>query len=127
MIGALLTSVTISHALESVRTSRLSGAFKGAVEQGLHTNGVNFAPPHGASIADVAELRHVVESAVAAGTRSALLFATVVVVIGAFVSLLIPKIKVPARPDEEAALERIEALGPVSGSTVEPTAVEWQG
>ena len=127
VIGALLTSVTISHALESVRTSRLSGAFKGAVEQGLHTNGVNFAPPHGASIADVAELRHVVESAVAAGTRSALLFATVVVVIGAFVSLLIPKIKVPARPDDEAALERIEALGPVSGSTVEPTAVEWQG
>ncbi|HEY3722950.1 MAG TPA: MFS transporter [Acidimicrobiia bacterium] len=127
VIGALLTSVTISHALQSVRASRLSGAFKGTVERGLHTNGVNFAPPRGASIADVAELRHVVESAVAAGTRSALTFATVVVVIGAFVSLLIPKIKVPTRPDEEAALERIEALGPVSGSTVEPTVVEWQG
>jgi hypothetical protein len=110
-----------------VRTSRLSGAFKGAVERGLHTNGVNFAPPRGTSIADVAELRHVVESAVAAGTRSALIFATVVVVIGALVSLLIPKIKVPTRPDEDVALERIEALGPVSGSTVEPTAVEWQG
>jgi hypothetical protein len=127
VIGALLTSVTISHALQSVRTSRLTGALKDAVERGLHTNGVNFAPPHGASLADIAELRHVVESSVAAGTRSALLFATVVVVIGAFVSLLIPRIKVPTRPDPEVALERIEALGPVSGSTVEPTAAEWQG
>jgi EmrB/QacA subfamily drug resistance transporter len=127
VIGALLTSVTISHALQSVRTSRLTGALKDAVERGLHTNGVNFAPPHGASLADIAELRHVVESSVAAGTRSALLFATVVVVIGAFVSLLIPRIKVPTRPDPEVALERIEALGPVSGSTVEPTAAEWHG
>ncbi len=127
VIGALLTSVTVSHAVTSVRTSRLAGTVKAAVESGLHTNGVNFAAPHGSSIADVAELRHVVESAVSAGTRSALLFATVVVVIGACVSLLIPRIDVPTRPDEEVELERIEALGPVSGSTVEPTAVEWQG
>jgi hypothetical protein len=78
-------------------------------------------------VADVAELRHLVESAVAAGTRSALLFATVVVVIGALVSLLIPRIQVPARKDDELRLEQIESLGNVSGATVEPTAAEWKG
>ena len=127
VIGALLTSVTISHAVGSVRSSQLSAAMKRAVESGLHTNGVNFSPPHGATLADVAELRHLVESAVAAGTRSALLFATAVVVIGAFVSLLIPRIQVPSRRDEEVRLEQIESLGNVSGATVEPTAAEWQG
>ena len=87
---------------------------------------MNFAAPRGTSLADIAELRHLLESSVAAGTRSALLFATVVVTIGAFVSLLIPKIKIPTRPGEEVALERIESLGPVSATTVEPTVAEWQ-
>ncbi len=127
VIGALLTSVTISHAVSSVRASRISASMKQSVAAGLHTNGVNFAPPSGASVADVAELRHLVESAVAAGTRSALLFATVVVVIGALVSLLIPRIQVPARNDDELRLEQIESLGNVSGATVEPTAAEWTG
>ena len=56
-----------------------------------------------------------------------MLFATVVVSLGALVSLLIPKIRIPDRPDDEAALERIEALGPVSAATVEPTAADWKG
>jgi hypothetical protein len=63
----------------------------------------------------------------ASGTRTALLFAMIVVIIGALVSLLIPRIKVPERPDEELTLESIESLGPVSASTVEPTASEWKG
>jgi hypothetical protein len=126
-IGGLLTSVTISHAISSVRASSLPSSLKASAGVGLHTNGVNFTPPRGTSLADIAELRHLLESSVAAGTRSALLFATVVVTIGAFVSLLIPRIKVPERPDDEAGLERIEALGPVSASTVEPTAAEWAG
>src|SRR6476620_10762244 len=100
---------TPRSASSSVRASRLSASMKQSVAAGLHTNGVNFAPPRGASVADVAELRHLVESAVAAGTRSALLFATVVVVIGALVSLLIPRIQVPARKDE-LRLEQIESL-----------------
>ncbi len=126
-IGGLLTSVTISHAISSVRSASLPASLKASAGVGLHTNGVNFSAPRGTSLADIAELRHLLESSVAAGTRSALLFATVVVTIGAFVSLLIPKIKVPARPDDEAGMERIEALGPVSASTVEPTPVEWRG
>jgi EmrB/QacA subfamily drug resistance transporter len=126
-IGGLLTSTTITHAVAAVRDSQLPAALKTATERNLRANGVNFAAPRGTSPVDLATLRHLLESAVAAGTRSALLFATVVVVIGAFLSLLIPKIKIPARPDDEAAMERIEALGPVSAATVEPTAAEWRG
>lgn len=127
IIGTLLTSVTISHAVSGVRESSLPAAVKATTTAALHTNGVNFEPPPGATPAQVAKLGQVVEQAVASGTRSALLFAMVVVVIGAFVSLLIPRIKVPERPDDEERLERIEALGPVSGSTLEPTAAEWRG
>jgi EmrB/QacA subfamily drug resistance transporter len=127
VIGALLTSRTISHAVAGVRDSTLPASLKASAETGLHANGVNFAAPRGASVADVAELRHLVESAVAAGTRSALLFAMIVVTIGAFVSLLIPRIQIQPRADEELRLEGIESLGNVSGATVEPTAVEWKG
>ena len=126
-IGGLLTSKTISAAVSSVRASTLPAPLKASAAAGLHTNGVGFAAPRGTALTDALELRHLLESAVASGTRSALLFATVVVTLGAFVSLLIPKIKIPSRPDDEAALERIEALGPVSASTIEPTAAEWKG
>jgi EmrB/QacA subfamily drug resistance transporter len=126
-IGGLLTSKTISAAVSSVRASGLPVPLKVTAAAELHANGVNFAAPRGTSPTDAFELRHLLESAVASGTRGALLFATVVVTLGAFVSLLIPKIKIPSRPDDEAALERIEALGPVSASTIEPTATDWRG
>lgn len=126
-IGGLLTGTTISHAASSVRSSALPSSLKASAEVGLHANGVNFTAPRGTAVSDIVELRHLLENAVAAGTRSALLFATVVVTLGAFVSLLIPKIEVPERPDNEARLEEIEAIGAVSGATTEPTAAEWAG
>jgi EmrB/QacA subfamily drug resistance transporter len=126
-IGGLLTSTTISHAVSSVRSSTLPASLKASAEAGLHANGVSFGAPRGTAVGDVVELRHLLENAVAAGTRTALLFAVVVVTIGAFVSLLIPKIKVPDRPDAEEQLEEIEAMGTVSGATIEPTAAEWKG
>jgi EmrB/QacA subfamily drug resistance transporter len=127
IIGSLLTSVTISHAVSSVRDASLPASLREPIVAGLHRNGVNFRPPTGATVAQLARLGHVVEDAVASGTRTALLFAMVVVIVGALVSLLIPRIRVTEAPDEELTLEGIEALGPVSASTVEPTASEWKG
>ncbi len=127
VIGSLLTSVTISHAVSGVRDAAFPAALREPILKGLHTNGVNFRAPAGATAVELARLGHIVEDAVASGTRTALLFAMVVVVIGAFVSLLIPRIRVPDDPDEELTLEGIEALGPVSASTVEPTSAEWKG
>jgi EmrB/QacA subfamily drug resistance transporter len=126
-IGGLLTSATISHAVSNLRGSGLPAGLKRSAEVGLHTNGVNFSAPRGTSVADIVHLRNLLESSVAAGTRSALLFATVVVTIGAFVSLLIPKIRVPDRPEAEAAMERIEEIGAASGAITEPSAAEWRG
>jgi EmrB/QacA subfamily drug resistance transporter len=127
VIGSLLTSVTISHALSGVRDASFPAALREPIVRGLHTNGVNFRAPAGATAAELARLGHIVEDAVASGTRTALLFAMVVVTIGALVSLLIPRVRVPDAPDEELTLERIESLGPLSASTVEPTAAEWKG
>jgi EmrB/QacA subfamily drug resistance transporter len=127
IIGSLLTSVTISHAVESVRHASFPASLREPILAGLHRNGVNFRPPRGATVAELARLGHIVEDAVSSGTRTALLFAMVVVIIGAFVSLLIPRIRVPEEPEAELTLEGIESLGPVSASTVEPTASEWKG
>jgi EmrB/QacA subfamily drug resistance transporter len=126
-IGGLLTSRTISSAVTSLRDSTIPASLKASAASGLQANGVNFRAPSGTSLADVAELRHVLETSVASGTRAALLFATVVVSLGALISLLIPKIEIEEHPDEEVALERIESLGPLSAATTEPTAAEWKG
>jgi hypothetical protein len=133
IIGSLLTSVTISRAVSGVRDASFPASLQEPVVAGLHQNGVNFRAPAGATVTQLARLGHIVEDAVASGTRTALLFAMVVVVIGALVSLLIPRIKVPDprdqpdQPSDVRTLEGIESLGPVSASTVEPTASEWKG
>jgi hypothetical protein len=93
----------------------------------LHHDGVNLQPPAAATPAQRERIGEIVEESVASGTRTALLFAMVVVIIGALVSLLIPRIRVTDPPDEDVTLEEIESLGPVSAQTVEPTATEWRG
>jgi MFS family permease len=126
IIGSLLTSVTISNAVSGVRDASLPAALREPVVASLHQNGVNFRAPAGATAGQLARLGHIVEDAVASGTRTALLFAMIVVIVGALVSLLIPRIQVPEAPDDDLTLEGIESLGPVSASTVAPTASEWK-
>ena len=85
---------------------------------GIHDNGVNFTPSTHASIAQLATLRHALDVAVADGARVALLFAMGVVIVGACVSLLIPRIAVP--DDDDVTVDTLDSLGPVSGTGVQP-------
>ncbi len=122
VIGALLTTQTIHHSVEAVHTSTtLPPALKTQVLAAIHTNGVNFVPPAGTSVRDVATLRLALDTGVANGARSALLFAMVVVIVGAFVSLLIPTIGVTA--DDDVVVDGLDTLGPVSGAGVQPVSV----
>jgi hypothetical protein len=55
---------------------------------------VNFSPPAGTSQEALDKLGHIIESAVAAGARPALIFAAIVVAIGTGLSFLIPRVTV---------------------------------
>jgi EmrB/QacA subfamily drug resistance transporter len=124
VISGLLTSQTISHAIVGIRRAHLSAALQAHALAGLHANGVNFVAPPGTPASDLASLHHTLDNALASGSRSALLFATGVVVLGAIVSWLIPRIQVEPVSRRDARLEDVESLGPLSGTTTEPAAAE---
>ena len=91
VMGALLTAQTVRRATTDLAAAALSSDVKSHALSRIHVLGTNFAPPPGTSARDIATLRGVLESAVASGARFALVFATVVVMIGAMVSFLIPR------------------------------------
>ena len=109
VIGGLLTAETVRRAVPAVSRSSLPGRVKAQSAARLHALGPNFAPPQHAGAHNVAVLRDILDSAIAAGTRPALFFAAAVVGIGACLSLLIPRIGGPVEIDDLDPLEVVEA------------------
>jgi len=93
VISTMLSASTIRRAVDLVGGSRaLSPAVRGHALVSLHASGVNFAPAGGVTPSEASALRHILDAAVAGGVRPPLLFATGVVTLGVFVSLLIPQV-----------------------------------
>ncbi len=113
VMGALLTAQTVRRATTDIAAAALASDVKTHALSRIHVLGTNFAPPPGTSTHDLATLRNVLESAVASGARFALVFATVVVMIGAIVSFLIPRSEPPPVDPAFAAVERFEAFEPL--------------
>jgi EmrB/QacA subfamily drug resistance transporter len=109
VIGGLLTAETVRHAVTAVSRSSLPARVKAQSAARLHALGPNFAPPGHAGAHNVAVLRDILDSSIAAGTRPALFFAAAVVGTGACLSLLIPRIGGPVEIDDLDALEEVEA------------------
>jgi EmrB/QacA subfamily drug resistance transporter len=117
VISSLLSAETIRHAVDSVShaAALAPGVRDGATAQ-IRANGVNFAPLPGLSGHDLAALRDAIDNAVFAGARAPLIFAAVVVSIGAMLSFLIPQIGPPgsrqaaAAADVELAIEESELM-----------------
>jgi EmrB/QacA subfamily drug resistance transporter len=105
VFATFLNALTIRHATAAVRASDLDPATKVASASALHTKGVNFSPPPGASQAALDKLGHIVESAVASGARPALIFAAIVVAIGTGLSFLIPRVTVVQEVEPPLAAE----------------------
>jgi hypothetical protein len=121
VMGALLTAQTIRRATSEVASAALAPDVKVHALSRIHALGTNFAPPAGASARDLVTLRGMLESAVGSGARFALVFASVVVMIGALVSFLIPRDEPPPVDPAVAAVERFEAFGPIDA---DPALVE---
>jgi EmrB/QacA subfamily drug resistance transporter len=93
IISSLLSLETIRNAVDAVgRATALSPDLRRAATAQIRANGVNFAPVSSLSSHDLATLRDAIDRAVFTGARAPLIFATVVVTIGAVLSFLIPQV-----------------------------------
>jgi len=128
VIGAILTSQTISSGTDAIRSSGLPASLKARTIAGVRVGGVNFRLPSHTRPADLATLRDVFDSAVAHGTRAALFYAVAVVVIGAITSFLIPRITIrgaaPSVESTEETVDSLEALAPLTSAVVDANTLD---
>jgi EmrB/QacA subfamily drug resistance transporter len=112
IIGSLLTTQTTSSAVAQVRSAPLPSGIKDAAATQLRSAGVGYRAPAGTAPDVVASLRHILERALADGARPALLFAAAVVVAGARLSFLIPRMGAPegVLPGGLETVDAVEAL-----------------
>jgi EmrB/QacA subfamily drug resistance transporter len=109
MIGSLLSAQILSHSVTRIRAAVLPAAVKVQALAGVHAQGAFYQPPASTSAHDTTILQHALRTSVAGGTRTALVFAAAIVLIGALVSFLIPLVAAPkARGADD--LEPLEIL-----------------
>jgi EmrB/QacA subfamily drug resistance transporter len=108
VVGTLLTTLTIRHAVDAVNSADdVAADVKARIISGVRTGGVSFDASTVGS-GNVAKVRHALDAAVTAGARPALFFAAGVVAIGTMVSFLIPSTP-PLRVEEIVELEALDA------------------
>ncbi len=116
VISTLLSMQTIRQAIDVITGAALPEALRADTISQIQASGVNFVPKAGLSAADVATLRGALDQAVVSGARTPLIFATVVVSIGAILSFLIPQSgplgsRQTARPDDvQLAIDESELM-----------------
>jgi MFS family permease len=118
IIGTLLTAQTLKHTVSNLAHAPLSPEVKASTIAGIHQNGASYVPPPSIGATAHATIQHAVETGLVSGTRIALLFAMVVVSIGAVISFRIPR--VPAYTEEHPEFERTERLEPLEPLDVDP-------
>ena len=92
VIGTLVTTQTVSHAVRSVaHSAALSPAARAQATAQIHAASTGYRPASGSSPGALAELERIMSSSIGSGTHDALLFAAAVVLIGLCVSMLLPK------------------------------------
>ncbi|HEY4333476.1 MAG TPA: hypothetical protein VGM78_12925, partial [Ilumatobacteraceae bacterium] len=113
VIGSIITVQTTNRAIAALRhSSQLVGDARSEVIAGVRALGPNYVPSAALSAADVKAAQETLTKALATGTQIALLFATVVVFLGAFLSFLIPRgAPIPRR--ETSEVELLEAFEPM--------------
>jgi Major Facilitator Superfamily len=109
VIGTLLTSRTIATATERIQTSTLPEAVVTPAVERLQDLGSSFSPPPGIGAEHAAALQQAVVRSVQTGTRTALVFAGVVVGLGFLMSLRIPT-DVPLSADD-LPVDAMEGMG----------------
>jgi EmrB/QacA subfamily drug resistance transporter len=114
IIGSVLTSQIIRHATLAIEHTRLPGPLRGAALRQVRDGSVNLS----AATHAPAELRHALESAVAAASRPSLLLAASIVAVGAALSFLIPPVDQRLLHDDEVGRDLLDVAEPVDTHVV---------
>jgi hypothetical protein len=111
VIGSFLTAETVRHAIHAVSAAKeLPAALSKQAIAGIHALGPNYSPPADIGAGNATVLRSALADAISKGTRPALFFASALVLLGAIVSLLIPRIGPPGVGDPGEVLGAVEAF-----------------
>jgi EmrB/QacA subfamily drug resistance transporter len=117
VIGSLITVQATNRAVAALRGSSLSSAVRDQAITSVRDLGPSARPAAGLSSADTAAIQRIFTDSLGTAARIALLFAMAVVVIGAALSLLIPRVR-PARLS--ATEELLETFSPFEPLDIDP-------
>ncbi len=120
VIGSVLAAQTLHQATIRIHGAALSTATKAHALASVRAMGTSYHPAPGTPAQDASQLTHLVQVSVASATRYALVFAIVVVGIGAFLSFLIPNVPTFGARTEAEILEPLEPLD-VDPAALAPT------
>jgi EmrB/QacA subfamily drug resistance transporter len=121
VIGSMLTVRILSETVSRLKAAALPADVKQQALQGVHALGAGYQLPPSAGAQNGATVQHALATGVAAGTRFALMFALVVIIIGALLSWLIPKIPPAA---ETHPLQGVEGFEPALPLDPDPELIE---
>jgi hypothetical protein len=123
VIGSLLTTLTASRTIHSIQHAALPANATAQAVAGVRAYGPDYTPSASLGAHAQATIQHALESGIASGTRYALLFALVVVGLGAVVSFLLPRTPLGA---DEHPLGATEAFEPLEPLDVDPALVRLE-
>ncbi|MCU1355308.1 MAG: putative transport protein [Acidimicrobiales bacterium] len=92
VIGTLVTTQTVSHAVREVdHSATLPPGVRSQAAAQIHAASTGYRPAPGTTSRAAAELGQIMTRSIGSGTRDALIFAACVVLVGLCVSMLLPK------------------------------------
>jgi hypothetical protein len=113
IIGSLITVQTTNRAVDALNGLSLSVPVRDQAIATMRDLGPNFPPAPNLSVADTAAIERILTDALATAARVGLLFAMGVVFIGALLSLLIPRVRPPAKSAVEQFIDGFEPFEPM--------------
>jgi EmrB/QacA subfamily drug resistance transporter len=113
IIGSLITVQMTNRAATALGSSSLSQAIRDQAVGAVRGEGPNFRPAAGLSAADTATIERILTQSLGTASRIGLLFALGVVMIGAVLSLLIPRASPVPKTVTEEIIETFEAFEPM--------------
>ena len=113
IIGSLITVQMTNRAADALTSASLAGTARRQAIASVRGEGPNFSLPAGLSKLDTATIERIITESLATASRIGLFFALVVVVVGAMLSLLIPRVKPAVKGATEQFVETFAAFEPM--------------
>ena len=112
VIGSVFASLTVSRTIDAVKSAALPTSLRDTAVAGVRAQGASFPVPRGTAGVDAAALSHALATGITEAVRPALLLAAGFVLLGAFLSLLLPRTP-PVTGEHEPLVETLVVMEPV--------------